>query len=73
MTLNNLAVMFTAQGKLDEAERSYDSALAILVRTLVPSHPSISTCADNYAELLRDRGRTEEADALEARYGRPED
>lgn len=45
----------------------------VLVRALDPSHPHIATCAENYAELMRDRGRDEEADALDARYQRKGD
>ena len=68
MTLNNMAVMFLTQGKLDDAEQMYKRALDIFVRTLDPSHPHISTCAENYAELLRDRGRDTEADSLKTQY-----
>ena len=73
MTLNNMAIMFTAQGKLDEADQMYRRALAIFVRTLDPSHPHIATCAENYAGLLRDMGRDEEADALDVQYCRLDD
>jgi hypothetical protein len=61
-------VMFLAQGRLDEAEQMYKRALDTFTRSLDPSHPHISTCVENYAELLRDRGREAEAEALEAQY-----
>ena len=64
MTLNNLAVCCTAQGRFVEAEAFYQRALAIFEATLGPDHPHVAACRENYA-LLRETGRASEALALE--------
>ena len=66
-SLNNLAVLYRAQGQYAEAEPLYQRALAIRKRVLGPEHPKVATCLENYAILLRNMGRPEEAAPLEAR------
>ena len=70
MTLNNLAVVYKAQGKLGQAELLYQRALAIFEQVLEPHHPKIVTCRANYASLLRQMHREAEAMAMESRTGR---
>ena len=54
MTLNNLAVFYKSQQKLDEAARLYQRALAIFEATLPPTHPKVTACRENYELLLRE-------------------
>ncbi len=51
--LNNLALLYDDQGHYAEA--------------LGPEHPYVATSVENYAALLRETGRTGEADKMEAR------
>jgi Tetratricopeptide repeat len=60
MTLNNLAVLFRSQGKLEQAAPLFRRALAIFEETLDHDHPSVLMCRENYEELEREmsnRGR----------------
>ncbi|MBV8729445.1 MAG: tetratricopeptide repeat protein, partial [Acidobacteriia bacterium] len=54
MTLNNLAVLFRSQGKLNEAGPLFRRALTILENTLDPDHPSVLLCRTNYEELQQE-------------------
>ena len=65
-SLNNLAVLYRAQGKYAEAEPLYRRALAIKEKALGPEHPSVATVLANYAALLRKTNRDNEAAKLEA-------
>ena len=42
-------------------------SLAIREKTLGPEHPSVALSLKNYADLLRETGRSEEAQEMEAR------
>ncbi|MCH8267055.1 MAG: tetratricopeptide repeat protein [Acidobacteria bacterium] len=66
-SLNNLAVVFRAQGKYEEAEPLYQRSLAIDEKALGPEHPKVATTLENYADLLRKTGRENEASSMEAR------
>ncbi len=66
-SLNNLALLYAAQGRYAKAEPLYQRALAIVEKALGPDHPNVATSLENYAALLRKIGRTTEAVDLEAR------
>ena len=66
-SLNNLGLVYHAQGKYAEGEPLIKRALAILEKALGPDHPRVATSLENYAALLRKTGRTTEAAKLEAR------
>ncbi len=66
-TLNNLALLYSDQGKYAQAEPLYQRALAIYEQAFDPDHPYIATVLENYARLLRQMQRNEEAATLEQR------
>ena len=55
------------QGRYAEAEPLYKRALAIREKALGPEHPDVATSLENYAALLRETARVDEAERLEAR------
>jgi tetratricopeptide (TPR) repeat protein len=55
------------RGELEKAESLFERALAIRENALGVEHPDVATSLENYAFLLRDMGRPEEAERLEAR------
>ncbi len=65
--LNNLALLYEAQGKYTEAEPLYKRSLAIWENALGPEHPDVATSLENYAALLRETARADEAERMEAR------
>ncbi len=66
-SLNNLAVLYQAQGRYAEAEPLYQRALATVEKALGPEHPHVATSLENYAALLRQTARADEAERMEAR------
>jgi len=66
-SLNNLAVLYNAQGKYVEAEPLHQRALTIVEKALGPEHPNMAESLKNYADLLRKTGREDEAASMEAR------
>ncbi len=62
--LNNLASSYESQGRYDEAEPLYRSALEIGEKTLGAEHPKYATWLNNLAGLLRATDRYEEAEPL---------
>ncbi len=66
-SLNNLALLYKAQGRYAEAEPLYQRALAIREKALGPEHPDVAASLQNYAALLRKTGRVSEATKMEAR------
>ncbi len=66
-SLNNLAVLYYAQGKYAQAEPLYQRSLAIREKALGPEHPNVATVLENYAALLHKLNRHAEADKMEAR------
>jgi len=67
MSLNNLGLLYRAQGKYAEAEPLYRRALAIAEKTLGPGHPDLAVVLRGLAALLRATDRKTEAEQLEAR------
>ena len=67
LSLNNLAVLYKAQGRYTEAEALYHRSLAIREKALGPEHPDVAQSLENYADLLRETGRGAEAAKMEAR------
>ena len=65
--LNNLANLYTDQGKYVEAEQLFQRALLIKENMLGPVHPSVAISLESYASLLRKTKRKAEAAKLEAR------
>ncbi len=66
-SLNNLAELYLAQGKSEQAEPLYRRALAIREKALGPEHPLVATFLEMYAGLLHKLNRDAEADKMEAR------
>ncbi len=66
-SLNNLAELYSAQDHYAEAEPFYQRALAIVEKALGPEHPHVATTLENYAALLRETARADEAERMEAR------
>ena len=63
-TLNNLALLYKAQGKYAEAEPLHKRALAIYEKTLGPGHPRVATSLNNLALLYKAQGRYVDAEPL---------
>eukprot|EP00741_Cyanophora_paradoxa_P013228 tig00000178_g12777.t1 len=61
VTANNLAALYGALGRRDEAEALYKRALAIQEAALGPAHPDTAQSLHNLGVLLLERGRAEEA------------
>jgi hypothetical protein len=51
MSLNNLAVLYNAQGRYAQAEPLFKRSLAIRVKALGPDHPDVATSQNNLAAL----------------------
>ncbi len=66
-SLNNLSLIYDAQGRYGEAEPLYKRSLAIDEKALGPEHPDVATSLENYADLLRKTGRVSEATKMETR------
>ncbi len=66
-SLNNLAGLYEAQSHYAEAEPLYQRSLAILEKALGPEHTDVATTLENYAALLRETARGDEAESMEAR------
>jgi len=67
LSLNNLGLLYQRQGRNDESEPLYKSALAIWEKALGRNHPLVAIALANYAALLRATGREAEANEMEAR------
>ena len=63
-SLNNLGLVYSAQGKYAEAEPLYKRALVIVDKVLGPEHPSVATGLNNLAALYDAQGRYTEAEPL---------
>jgi hypothetical protein len=70
-SLNNLAELYRAQGKLEQAEPLYVRTLAINEQQLGSLHPNTQITRVNYASLMRAMGRDAEAVALETKRMSP--
>ena len=62
--LNNLAGLYEAQGRYEEAEPLYKKALEISEKVLGEEHPNTATSYNNLAGLYESQGRYEEAEPL---------
>ncbi len=56
-----------AYGHYAEAEPLYQQSLTIYEKALGPEHPDVAKSLENYAALLRETGRADEAAEMEAR------
>ena len=65
--VNSFAGLYKDQAQYAKAERLLQRALAIREKALGPEHPDVVTSLENYALLLRDMGRPDEAAPLESR------
>ncbi len=64
-SLNNLAGLYDAQGKDEQAEPLLKRALAIREQQLGPEHPHTAIARENYISLLRAMGREAEVKQVE--------
>ena len=63
-SLSNLASLYQAQGKYEQAEPLYQRVLAIFEMQLGPEHPYTGTCLNNLAGLYQAQGKYEQAEPL---------
>jgi len=63
-SLNNLAGLYSSQGRYEEAEPLYEQALELSQRLLGENHPDVATSLNNLAYLYSSQGRYEEAEPL---------
>jgi len=66
-SLNNLALLYCVKGKYVEAGSLFQGALAIAEKAWGPEHPYVAVSLGNYAKLLREMNREDEAANMEAR------
>ncbi len=59
--------LYDNQSKYAEAEPLYKRSLAIREKALGPEHPDVAQSLENYAALLRQTARADEAERMEAR------
>jgi CHAT domain-containing protein/tetratricopeptide (TPR) repeat protein len=64
VALNNLAVVYQAQGKYADAEGLYKRALAIRERALGQDHPAVALSINNLALVYSYQGKYAEAERL---------
>jgi tetratricopeptide (TPR) repeat protein len=62
----NLAMILQEQKNLEEAEKFYQQSLSVLRESAGPFDSDIISLMENYANLLRQLGRADEADHLQA-------
>ena len=63
-SLNNLALLYDAQGRYAEAEPLYKRALAIREKALGPDHPDVAPSLNNLAALYDPQGQYAQAEPL---------
>jgi hypothetical protein len=56
-SFNNLAQLYTDQGRYADDEPLYTPALGIREKALGPDHPDVTLSLNNLAVLYRDQGR----------------
>ncbi len=66
-TVNNLALLYHAQGRYIEAEPLHRRALAIREKALGPEHPHVALSLNNLAGIYQTQGRFGEAEPLDQR------
>lgn len=62
----NLAVSHESQGEYSKADSYYRRCLSVLDAAVPPQHAKTAQYADDFADLLRKTGKTEDADAFAA-------
>jgi tetratricopeptide (TPR) repeat protein len=67
ITLYNQAELLRKQGKLTEAERCYQRALAIWEKNFGSNHPSVTAALSSLADLYQQQGKLTEAERLHLR------
>jgi len=65
-SLGNIGMLYHLQGRLPDAEKAYKRGVAIRTKKQGPNHPDTLKLIQNYANLLRDLKRDEEANHLQA-------
>ena len=63
-SLDNLAMLYQAQGKYAEAEPLYERSLAMTEKTLGPEHPEVAQILNNLASLYQAWGKHAEAEPI---------
>ena len=63
----DLAILFMKRKEFATSENYFKRALATFEAALGTSHPDLADCLDSYAELLRQTGRSSEAESLTQR------
>ena len=71
-SLYNLAGLYQATNRHDEAEPLYKQSMEIRRITLGEQHPHFADSLNNLTALYREMGRHDEAEELERRYHRPD-
>ncbi len=66
-SLDNLAMLYQAQGRYAEAAPLHARALAMVEKSLGPTHADVAGRLENYAALLHEMGCDAEAANMEAR------
>ena len=66
-SLNNLAALYSKQGKYAEAEPLYKRSLAIREKALGPDHPNVATSLSSLAGVYGNQGKYAEAEPLHQR------
>ena len=61
-TLNDLGLLYRAEGKFEEAEPLYRRSLAFARKNLAPSNPAVAVSLNNLAGLLAAENRYTEAE-----------
>jgi tetratricopeptide (TPR) repeat protein len=64
VNLNNLAALYQATGRTQEAERFYLRAFALKEKLLGPEHPDLAVTANNLAVFYKSQRRFSEAARL---------
>jgi tetratricopeptide (TPR) repeat protein len=64
INLNNLALLYRAQGHYGKAEPLYQQALMIREKALGPEHPDVATSLNNLAELHVSQCQYDKAESL---------
>jgi tetratricopeptide (TPR) repeat protein len=64
LTLNDLGLLFKAQGRYGEAETALERALPIMEKALGPEHRDVAANLNNLADLFSVQGRYGEAEPL---------
>jgi tetratricopeptide (TPR) repeat protein len=71
--LGNLAFLLQSQGAYEAARPLFERAVAIFEKVLGPDHPNTKNAATGAARVLDALGRADEAAALRARFGLPQE